>query len=351
MKASGRRNLKKLREFMDEKGVDLILFKGPEPNVRYFSNFFGSCFLVIDKEKRVLITESLELDRAKKQADVEEIIDLKNFGSIPECLRKNFDFKVIGLVKSSISLRIFEELKKTRAKFFDVEKSVAELRAIKFKEEIELLKKSCKIANQGIKIVKELLGRKNIRESELALDLEKFIKEKGESAFETLVASGKRACFPHPYPFSSKNIIKGLGYVDFGASYKGYCSDVTLPFAKGNISEKERIAIKVLEEAYELSLSCIKEGEEVNKVYECVDKFLNSKGFELKHGLGHGLGLAVHDYPSISKKEKSVMKFKRNMVFTIEPAIYTKSFGIRIENDFLLSKKLEKLTNSEIFFC
>ncbi len=353
-KAIGRKNLRKVWDFMKSKNLDLIIFKSPDANVAYFSNFFGSCLLAISKEKRVLIVDPLEAERAKIQADVEEILNIKKFEfSYSKSLKKNFTFKRIGIVKSSFSLKLFEELSKTKVKFFDIEDFVAKLRAVKFKEEIKLLKKSAKIANSGIKVVKEELERSKIKEDELARNLENFLRKRADSlAFEVLVASGKRSSFPHPYPSSSKNLIKGFGYVDFGTVVKGYCSDVTVPFFKGRASEKERKIVKILEEAYEIAISSIKPKVPTWKPYEVVEKFLKIKGLELKHGLGHGLGLTVHDFPSISIKKKCMpMNFEKNMVFTIEPGIYLNSFGIRLENDFLLKKRLIKLTNSNFIWC
>ena len=365
MKAVGRKNLKKLKEFMEEKNIDVILLSNSDVNVRYFSNFFGSCVLVIT-DKRILFTNSLEFERAKKQADVERIVNVKDFNySYGEAIKRILGkIKRIGIVKSRFTLKFYENLKKRlKVEFINVENFLNELRAVKFKEEIKLLKKSAKIADSGIKIIEETLtevskGRK-IKERELASRLEEHLKKKGAEglAFETLVASAQRSSFPHPYPPASNQLIKkGLGYVDFGAVYKGYHSDITVPFVIGKINQEQKKIIKITEEAYNLALNSIQIDLPTWKLYEKIEKFLNLKGFELKHGLGHGLGLTIHDSPSISLKPKDKMqlkewketKFKENMVFTIEPGVYSNQ-GCRIENDILLTRKgIKVLTSSRL---
>ena len=361
IKAIGRKNLKKLRDFMESNKIDLVIFKSPDVNVRYFSNFVGSCLLAITKNERILFTHPLELERAREQADVEEIINVKDFDwSYGKAIKERVECKKVGIIKSAISLKLFEDLKKMRARFVDVENFIAKLRAIKFREEIKLLKKSASIASSGIKIVEEVLSgacKGKIKEKELAEILGDYLRERAEGlAFEILVASGKRSAFPHPFPYASSSFIKkGLGYVDFGVVYKGYCSDITVPFVVGRMSEREKQMVKTLEKAYELATSSIEIGMKTWKLYEKVEEFLKSEGFELKHGLGHGLGLTVHDYPSISPKPRIKdfeMEFKPGMVFTLEPGIYTKRGGLRLENDFVLTKKgLKKLTHARIIWC
>lgn len=367
MKAIGKRNLSKLRNYMGKNSIDLILFKD-EVNTRYFSAFFGSCILSISKSDRILFVPPLEFDRTIEQADVEEVVNIKDFeNSYGRAISKKFkSCKKVGLAKSSFPLGFYEDLKK-RLRFLsvDIENFLTELRAVKFREEIKLIKESAKISNSGIKIVEEALNEikkgRRIKEKELALRIEEELKRKrGESlAFDTLVATGKRSSFPHPYPFASSNVIReGLGIVDFGSVYRGYCSDITVPFVLGRINERQRKIIETVEEAYKLAIDSIKIDVPTWKLYEKVDDFLRTKGFELKHGLGHGLGLTVHDYPSISAKPRDKIqlkdwkeiKFKENMVFAIEPGIYSKQ-GLRLENDFLLTRKgLKTLTKAGIIY-
>lgn len=236
---------------------------------------------------------------------------------------------------------------------------------IKTAREIKLLKKSAEISNSCIPIIKSSLGEKNITEKEIARRIRKKIYSQGATlAFRTLVACGKRSAMIHAKPAATDKIISGLGYVDFGASYKGYRNDVTVPFVKGKISKRQQKIMRTPLRAYNLAISSIKIGEPCWKLFQKINNFLEKNGFELKHGLGHGIGLKVHGYPLIvmPKKKKlrgnkkrrlerlKKIKFQEGMVFTIEPGIYVKGIGgCRIENDVLLTKKSPKiLTNAKL---
>lgn len=375
MIATGRKNLASLRNFMEGKRLDAILFVNsdvsPDIHVRYFSSFVQehggySCNLLITKDKRILFVTSLDFRRAKGQADA-EVLDIKNFDNsygkaVASKLKR---CKKIGIVKKNLPLKVFENLKKRiKCNFVDIESFLSSLRAIKLKDEIEFLKKSAKIANSGIPVIEETLNEiikgRRITERQLAERIEDKMKDKGaeDLAFKTICVSKKRTSFPHPYPSASNQPIKqGLGYVDFGAVYQGYHSDITVPFSIGRINEKQKRIATTTEQAYNLAIDSIEVGLPTWKLAGKIDNFIKSKGFESIHGLGHGLGLTIHDTPSISRKptDKLQLKswkeeeFKENMVFTIEPGIYTTVGGCRLENDIILTKKGPViLTNSRL---
>jgi len=235
---------------------------------------------------------------------------------------------------------------------------------IKTKNEIKLLKKSAQISNSCLKLIEYSL-KENITEKELKRRVERKIRSQNATlAFRTLVACGNRSAMIHPKPYATDKIIKGIGYIDFGACYKGYKTDVTVPFIKGKISKKEIKIIKTTLKAYSLAISSIKLGRPCWKLFQIVNKYLKKNGFEMKHGLGHGIGLKIHEYPSIiiprkkrlrGKKKRrwekiKKMIFMKGMVFTIEPGIYVKGLGgCRIENDILLTDKgLKILTHSKL---
>ncbi len=235
---------------------------------------------------------------------------------------------------------------------------------IKTKKEVGLLKKAAKIANSCLPIIKEAL-KEEITEKELRRRVERKIRSQNASmSFQTLVACGKRSAMIHPKPRATGKIISGIGYIDFGACYRGYKSDVTVPFIKGEIGKKERKIVQTVLKAYELAISSIKTDEPCWKLFQKVNNFLKKNGFELKHGLGHGVGLKIHEYPFISMPRKKRLigrrkrrwekikkiNFQENMVFTIEPAVYVKGLGgCRLENDILVKKKSIKiLTNAKL---
>lgn len=222
---------------------------------------------------------------------------------------------------------------------------------IKTKREILLIKKAASISNSCIDVIKRSLAE-DITERELARIVRREINHHGATlSFETLVGSGYRSRMIHTKPHVADKKISGLGYIDFGARYKGYVSDVTVPFIKGKIGRKEKKVVDLVIKGYNLAVNSVKVGEPCWRLHEKVNNFFQKHGFRMQHSLGHGIGLKVHERPIIGKPRKKLNKkrrliwekikkitFKPNMIFTIEPAIYTKKFGCRIENDFLLTK-------------
>ena len=361
----------KLKQFQQElknQNLDASIFLCLSPihdsNIQYFTNFQQTKFyafscLIITPNKSSLITSQLEYDRAVKLAEADEIINLKDYENN---LTKVFEKKLkgienIGIIEGMFPYKIARKLK--GKKLHDISGIMEDLRMIKTKKEINLIKKSCKIANHGIKLIKENLSTQ-ITERELALMLQQELIRQGadELAFPTIITSGKRSAYIHPEPSFTKNKIqKGLGLIDFGARYQGYCSDVTVPFLIGKSNEKEEKIALTTQEAYQKSIDFLKIEKPVCEIYEFANKILEKNNFEFKHSLGHGLGLDIHDSPNISHKPENKINFKNlkeiklkeNMVFTIEPGVYVPEIGgCRLENDVLMTKRGPKvLTKSE----
>jgi Xaa-Pro aminopeptidase len=241
-------------------------------------------------------------------------------------------------------------------------------RMIKTPREIRILEKSARISDSCIPIIEQSLKEK-ITEGELARRINSNIRRQGAGlSFHTLVASGARSFQIHSKPYASKRVISGIGYADFGARYRGYRTDITVPFVKGEIGKKEKRIIDATLKAYELAKGSLRVGDYCWKLFKKTDRFLRAKKFKMSHGLGHGIGLEIHELPFITmpsrrklskkKAEKrrrrwekiKIIRFQPGMVFTIEPGVYVKKVGgCRLENDFLLTKKgLKQLTNSRL---
>lgn len=248
---------------------------------------------------------------------------------------------------------------------------------VKTKKEISLFKKAASISNSCIPLIEKSL-REGVTERELARRIKKKIKSQGgESSFGTLVGSGERSAMVHTVPRATDRKISGIGYVDFGASYKGYKIDVTVPFIKGNVNSRERKIVKTVLEAYNIALKTWKIGMPCWKLHEKIDGYLSKRGLRMGHALGHGLGKKIHEDPKIMAPTKKSLakatrmakagnrkmikklrkwerikkvKFEPGMVFTIEPGAYVKGLGgSRIENSFMASwGKLKSLTKAKL---
>jgi len=377
MKALGNENLPKLRKELEEKKLEAAVFVNSDPvadiNIRYYSGFVQeagglSCILLITDNSKILLTSSLDFERAEEQSDVDEVVDVSNFDNnyvkaLSKFVQKN---KKIGINKSGFPLTFYERLKeKLKLKFVDLSQVTDRIRSVKTKEEISLLESSCRISNAGIKVVIETLQEipkgKKVSEIRLAKEVEEGMKVAGaeDLSFKTLSVVNERSAFPHPYPAASERLIEnGIGYIDFGAVYQGYHSDVTLPFTIGKINERQREIVQTTIDAYDISLVDIKENVPTWKLQEKTNRFLKSRRFKLIHGLGHGLGLTIHDSPNFFSKPKDKdrlktwkeVKLKENMVITLEPGVYVKGIGgCRLENDILITKRMPKvLTSSKL---
>lgn len=355
------KRINRLRKKLGESKIDVALFLTAEPihdvNIQYFTDFQQetyhsfACFLVTQKST-TLILSSLDYNRANgKEAD--EVVEKK--APLADMLNSRIKKKqVIGVIEALFPYKLSKKFRRIR----DITGIVSGLRSVKEPEEIEAIRKACNITNRGIKFITGNL-EEGLREKELALELERFLSKMGAEgmSFPTIVTSSKRSAQIHPFPsFSNQRIKRGLGYVDFGVRYKGYCSDVTVPFSVGTLTEKERKIADTVKESYTKSLETLRNGIETWKIYEAAERVIKERDFELKHGLGHGLGLEVHDAPSISPKPEKTkdwkeVKIRKNMTFTIEPGVYVPGVGgSRLENDFLMKRKgFEVLTKSKFF--
>lgn len=357
-----------IRENLKEEGIDACIFLNSSPihdsNIEYLTKFRQTKFhafscLILGQEKSTLIVSGLEYDRARKQAKCDEVLNIKDYsGSLRRVFKDKLnDCKRIGIIPDLFPYKLARRLK--GKKFIDVSKIMENARSVKTPAEIKLLKKSCKIAEKGVKIIEGSLQR-NMTEKELALILQHELLKKGaeEMSFPTIVSSGKNSAFIHPEPsFSEREIQPGLGIIDFGVRYNGYCSDVTVPFSIGKLTDQQKKIVEVTEEAYQTAVDSLEVGKPTWKVYDEVDSLLKKRGFESKHSLGHGIGLDIHEVPNLSPKPKTKRELKEwkevvlqeKMAFTIEPGVYVEGLGgCRIENDFLMKRGPKILTKSKL---
>jgi Xaa-Pro aminopeptidase len=248
---------------------------------------------------------------------------------------------------------------------------------IKTAREISCIKKAAEIANSCIPIIEKAV-KEGATEKEISRRIRKNIYSRGgRLSFRTLVASGERSAMIHCKPAATDRPVSGIGYVDFGASWKGYKSDVTVPFIRGKIGKKERDIVKSVQEAYRKAIRFWRPGMECWKLHEVADSHIRSRGFNMGHSIGHGIGKRVHENPVIYAPDKKTIakveklasqgnrkakkrlarwrkikkaRFLPGIVFTIEPGAYVpKIGGSRLENTFLVCKKnLKCLTKAKL---
>lgn len=221
---------------------------------------------------------------------------------------------------------------------------------VKDADEIEKMRKAASIADQAFLHIQQFI-KPGAVEKDLALELEFFMKKCGASglSFDTIVASGMRSSLPHGH--ASEKVIKtgDLVTFDFGCVYEGYCSDMTRTVAVGTISKEQEKVYNIVLEAQIRALQAVmpvKSGIEIDMVAR---NYINNQGYEknFEHGLGHGVGLEIHEEPRVSKTGDKILH--PGMVVTVEPGIYIEGFcGVRIEDMVVVTKQgIENLTSSK----
>jgi Xaa-Pro aminopeptidase len=356
MRVIGRKKLEEIREKIAEKGLDAALFVNDEPvidsNIAYISGFSGMLkgFLIVSHDVTRLITMDLDYERAQEQAHVDDLFKCKHSLHLYQSLRSHCKgYRKVGVVKKKFTLEMAEKTGIRPSGCVDISSLMERARMVKEPKEIEIIRKSAGICNKGVKFLGGFL-REGVRESEVAAELERNLKMMGSERppFETIVSSGKRGMFVHPNPPASENTIRpGLGLVDFGATYRGYATDVTVPFVSGRTSERQDHMIQTIVSLWEDVRKKLRAGVKTKTLHEIYEKAVESSGFKVKHSLGHSLGLDVHEYPSVSGAD---VRLKKGMVLAIEPGVYDRKLGgCRLENTVMINGGgCEVLTKSKL---
>lgn len=215
---------------------------------------------------------------------------------------------------------------------------LSSMRIIKTKKEVGKIKVAQQIAEAAFDFVLPRI-RPGLREKDVALDLEFFMRRNGasSSAFDIIVVSGKNSSLPHGEP-SNKVIEEGeFVVIDIGAVYKGYSSDMTRTIAISGINDRQKEVYDTVLKAQNAALDLLKPEAKCSDIDKVARDIIYGAGFKdcFGHSLGHGVGLEVHEGPSLSPKSKEILK--AGMVVTVEPGIYIKDdFGVRIEDMVLI---------------
>lgn len=313
-------------------------------DVRYFCGFSGDTGLLIVMQKDAyIIVDSRFHTQVKKEAKgvrkvmarARAIMELKE---IKQFKHKNMRF---GYDPDTLTVADLNTIKSnlTDALFIETPGAVADLTIIKEKYEIEMIQKSIEIAETALE---RILGyiKPGMREMEVAAELEYQMKMLGADnpAFETIVASGYRSALPHGLA-STKKIAKGdFVTIDYGASYKGYISDITRTFVMGKANARQKKIYNIVLNANKAGIRKVKPGIVGSAVDTAARKVIKKAGYGryFGHGLGHGIGIYVHVGPSLGPRSTDTLR--KGMVLTVEPGIYIPDWGgVRIEDDVLVT--------------
>ncbi|MDO8339499.1 MAG: Xaa-Pro peptidase family protein [Candidatus Burarchaeum sp.] len=340
---------KRLQNFFTNSKADaLILHNGDSEgyfdiNYRYFMGleFDNSILLARRTGSAMLLCTSLNYDYAREKARVPvEKIERK---LLPQQLKKFMaSCKSIGINKRSLRLSTFEVLRKAGKgkKFMDVSEELGMNRAMKDGEELAIMKK-CITKTRGI--LESVEVRAGMKEEDILKNLRVQALEAGaDISFPPIVLSGPKASIPHGVTGGRRIGANEAVLIDFGLKMNGYCSDLTRCYFTG-ACKQERSIYEKLQNVQESLADYGHAGTRISEFVKKSDALIRQAGLpKLPHSIGHGLGLYVHEAPSLCADSKK--KFEAGMTLAIEPSYYGKKFGLRYENDFVVGgKKLRML--------
>lgn len=357
------KQLKKIQNKLTEFNVDAVLLfnsSRKDPFMTYVTQteYEYSLLLImpqnVDSPDTHLYVSTMEYARALTEASVPVKRYLKNPFTYLTQLCKQHHLKTLGFNASFCSVNELKYLKKefrknkVKVMWKDLSKQLSEARQIKTTEEINNIRKACHITDV---LFTELLKHFALctTEQDVAQRLHRCMEKYNVTpSFDTIVASGKHASMPHHRTSTSK-LLKGFCVIDFGVKYKNYCSDMTRTIYLGTPTTKDIKLYHTLYTAQTSTLALMNKGKKERSCSELYNHAAMQLGKLKKyfiHGLGHGVGIEIHEPPSVSPKSKE--RLKENMIVTVEPGIYLPNkLGIRIEDTILITKKgIEILTKS-----
>lgn len=344
--------LDKIRNRFKELSIDGLLITS-EYNRIYMTGFTGtSGIALISEDKAVFMTDFRYTEQAAKQVKEYEIV--QHTGPLSEevaQLVSKLGIKKLGFEQDHLTYQEYSNYKKVlnSVEFIPVSGAVEKLRLIKSPAEIKILKEAAEIADAAYKHILTFV-KPGVREIDVSNELEFFMRKNGavSSSFDIIVASGYRSALPHGVA-SEKEIEKGdFVTLDFGAYYKGYCSDITRTFAVGQPSDELKKIYSIVLEAQLRGMKGIKPGMTGKEADALTRDYISEHGYGeyFGHSTGHGLGMEVHEGPALSYRSDTILQ--PGMVVTVEPGIYIPDLGgVRIEDDTVITENgNESLTHS-----
>ena len=337
--------LEKLRHKLAEAELEAI-FVSQGDNRRYLSGFTGSAgLLLISEKKAILATDFRYVEQAQSQAPDFEIFrtegELQNW--FPE-LASSLGVKRIGFEANDISFSAFQKLVKMKGEkgveLVPTEEMVESLRAIKDREELELIAKAVELTDAAFEEIAPRMCP-GMKEKEVAWEIERFLREKGSQRvpFDLMVASGPNSALPHATS-SQRSILPGEPVViDIGAKFEGYSSDLSRTICLGNEDQTFAEIYDLVLGAQLTAIATIEAGMSGEQADALARTVIEQGGYgeAFGHGLGHGVGLAPHEQPRLGRGSSSVLS--DGMVFTVEPGVYVKGWGgVRIEDVVVMEK-------------
>lgn len=346
---------KSVREAMKELNLDAIMLTHP-PDLAYLTNFTGDDSIGLITAKELFLVTDF---RYKEQVDIEAgwVKTTIRDGKMADALAKTFadakvrrvgfeaNFTTVGQI-DAVQTALKEQPKEKSHKddkpleLVPLDNVMVKIRRVKDDNEIDLIRKSVAIAEEAYEAIRAEI-EVGQTENHLAGQLVFELRSRGasNSSFPVIVAAGANSSRPHYRPGETLVQKDQPLLIDWGAVYKGYCSDLTRTLMMGRVSDRIRTIYKVVLEAQTAAISFLRPGATTHQADRVARDIIDKAGFKdfFGHGLGHGIGREIHELPSMNKNAKDE-ELRPGMIVTVEPGIYLPGEGgVRIEDDVLIT--------------
>lgn len=339
--------IQQLQSYLKEQSIDAAFITDPY-NVFYVSGFKSNPHerllgvMVFADAEPFLICPKMEIPDAKNAGWAGEVVghqDTQNSMEIlyQTALSRGVDLKTMAVEKAHMTVERYEAL----LSFFgdlsisQLDAQLNAMRVIKDDAELQILREAAALADYAIEVAARTI-KEGITEIEVMTEIELALKKRGVThmSFDTTVLTGARAASPHGKTGEYKLQQGDLVLFDLGVVHKGYCSDITRTLALGEPNEEQKEVYDVVYRSEMAALEAVKPGVTAAELDHISRQVIADAGYGdyFTHRLGHGLGIDVHEFPSIHGE--NTMTMEKGMVFTLEPGIYVPGkVGVRIEDD------------------
>jgi Xaa-Pro aminopeptidase len=324
--------IERLRVTFDSLEVESFLVSNPV-NVRYLTGFESSnAFVLVKREQVLVLTDGRYIETARGMEGAEAVLVDRDFAPGAAATLPGLVEGPLAFEADELPYLRYETLSSGGLELVPTGGVVKELRAVKEPGELEEIRRAARILNEMYERLagEQLAGR---TEGDVAWWIERTLRDEGAEAlaFDVTVASGPNAAFPHHHTGERKIGAGETVVVDAGARVDGYCSDCTRTFATGPLPDELRRAYAACRAAQETALAAVHANAGARELDDLARAEIAEAGFEILHGLGHGVGLEVHELPVLRQTAEGSLV--AGNVVTVEPGVYLPGLGgVRIED-------------------
>jgi len=331
-------NLKRMQDGLKSIGVDAVIVSS-EISQRYLSDFnYTDGYILVSESEAVLLADFRYSEAAKSEVSGFEIIEPQGtmLGELYRIILRG-GYENIAVEESALTLSQFDKMSAQMPKVNLLRGGSALLSSLRRKKsaaEISVIAEAQRITDAAFEHILGFISL-DVTETDIAVELEFFMRKMGAEgvAFDTVAVSGSASSLPHGVP-RNKKLERGFLTMDFGAKYRGYCSDMTRTVAVGRADGEMKKLYNTVLSAQTAALEFIGEGVSCKDADAVARKIIDGAGYEGRfgHSLGHGVGLYIHEEPRLSSRAAEDRLAVGDIV-TVEPGIYIEGrYGCRIED-------------------